>query len=104
MEWRSATPAGTARAEDPGLSESRNEERLLRPKAKRWEHLLSISAKTAEIDKSNPALFDWLKPCPRKASDRSGNQWYLQQARIIRTNSQTFYSDILRENKNVQVD
>ncbi|MCG7345105.1 hypothetical protein MHZ92_13245 [Sporosarcina sp. ACRSL] len=71
-----ATPAGTARAEDPGLSESRNEERLLRVKAQRYEHkVLYISAQTAEIYKSNTALFDWLKPCPRKASNRNGNQW-----------------------------
>ena len=54
MEWRTATPAGTARAKDPGLSESRYGERLLRPKAKRWEHMLYISAKIAEIVQIKP--------------------------------------------------
>ncbi|WP_432358263.1 hypothetical protein [Sporosarcina sp. UB5] len=56
MERRAATPAGTARAEDPGLSESRHEERLLRVKAKRYEQIVAalISAKGAEIRQIEP--------------------------------------------------
>ncbi|MDS9473068.1 hypothetical protein [Sporosarcina pasteurii] len=70
---------GVQSGDSGGISESRNEERLLRVKAKRYEHEYLpdalISAKTAEIKANRNLRFAIGSPhAPPKASTRNGNQ------------------------------